>query len=185
MRKVLLKLFFIICLIVLCVFLTKNVFLPFVYAIKEPFFAMPIEINGKIDSVDNLPIRNDDYGDGYFGAKRRGGRLHKGLDLSAKMNSPVYASKSGWARQCVVPTGYGNLVIINHPNRDQTRYGHLSSFNIKKTQWVGQGDTIGFIGKSGNANTKGLIPHLHFEIRKNKNPIDPALELVSGNKTKK
>jgi len=180
MRKVLLKVFFIICFIVLCVFLTKSVLLPFVYRIKEPFFAMPIEINGKIDSIDDLPIRNDDYGDGDFGAKRRGGRLHKGLDLSAKINSPVYASKSGWARQCIVPTGYGNLVIIAHPNREETRYGHLSSFNIKKTQWVTEGDTIGFIGKTGNADINGITSHLHFEIRKNKNPVDPARELVSG-----
>ncbi|MFH1380765.1 MAG: M23 family metallopeptidase [Candidatus Omnitrophota bacterium] len=171
MTKALFKFFYIICFVVIAVFVSKNVLLPFVYKLKEPFFIMPIETKNEI------PIRNDDYGDGYFGAKRRGGRIHKGLDLAAKLKSPVYASKSGWAKTYTIPAGYGKLVIINHPGGWQTRYGHLDSFSIKKSQWVSQGSIIGFVGKSGNANTKGLIPHVHFEIRQNDEPQDPAVAL--------
>lgn len=158
--------------------LGHNLF-PVVYKIKEPFFAMPVQTNGKIDDTRDLPVRNDTYGMGEFGARRKNGRKHLALDLAAKMQSPVYASKSGWSRAAFIPDGYGNLVIIEHPGRFQTRYGHLYGHTIKrKNEWVRQGDIIGSVGKTGNADSKGLIPHLHFEIRDNGKPIDPAKELV-------
>ena len=134
---------------------------------------------GKGESIESLPIRNDAYGEGHFGAKRRGDRTHKGLDLAAEIKTPVYASKSGSARALHIPGGYGNLVIIAHPGGWQTRYGHLYDESvIKKPRWVRQGEVIGFVGKTGNANSKGIIPHVHFEIRYKGEPIDPAKELV-------
>jgi murein DD-endopeptidase MepM/ murein hydrolase activator NlpD len=163
--------------------LTQNFLLPFVYGIKEPFFAMPIEPDEKPQDPAELPIRCDEYGEGWFGAKRSGGRKHTGADLVAKMQSPVYAAKSGWARNYYIPRGYGNLVIINHPGGWQTRYGHLSrcateKFRWGRFRWVRQGEIIGFIGKTGNADSDGIIPHVHFEIRHNDEPVDPANELI-------
>jgi len=123
-------------------------------------------------------VRNDAYGEGHFGAKRKGGRVHKGIDLSAPLKSPVYASKSGWARVLHYPAGYGNLVIINHPDGWQTRYGHLESVAIRKSQWAKQGEVIGSVGKTGNAGASGIKPHLHFEIRYKGEALDPAELLV-------
>ena len=78
-----------------------------------------------------------------------------------------------------MPNGYGVLVIIDHPGGWETRYGHLfKTAVIKRSQWVRQGDMIGLVGKTGNANTRGIIPHLHFEIRYRGKCIDPAKELV-------
>ena len=154
---------------VILIFIHKALF-PLVYAIKEPRFLTPVD--GKI------VVRNDNYGEGDFGAKRKNGRRHKGLDIAAKVGSPVYASKSGWARTCYVPEGYGNLVVINHPGRYQTRYWHLKKCAIKKFQWVRQGEVIGFVGKTGNAGPRRMVSHLHFEIRKKGKPIDPAEEIV-------
>ena len=158
--------------------LAHVVLFPFVYSLKEPFFAIPIEVGEGPSSAKSLPVRNDEQGDGRFGAKRNGARKHLGLDLEAKLGSPVYASKSGWARTSNVPNGYGKLVLINHPGHWQTRYGHLSEFAIKKSQWVRQGDVVGFVGKTGNAGSSGIAPHLHFEIRCKNSPLDPAQELV-------
>ncbi len=168
-----------ICLAGVFLFFALYISIPFIYKIKEPYFAMPVE-NYKNRRGEGLSIRNDAYGEGAFGAKRRGGRRHAGIDLEARMKSPVYASKSGWARSLFFPGGYGNLVIINHPGHWETRYGHLDKIAIKKSQWVRQGEIIGFVGKTGNADLKGITPHLHFEIRRGGKPIDPAKKLKGG-----
>lgn len=170
--------FLIICFIAGVFFLAERLVLPFIYRMIEPRFLAPTVAHDEISSSEDLAIRNDNYGEGAFGAKRKSGRIHKGIDLAAKMKSPVYASKSGWAKTYFVPGGYGNLVIINHPGPYETRYGHLDSFAIKKFQWVRQGDIIGFVGKTGNADARGMLTHLHFEIRTNGEPVDPATELL-------
>jgi len=167
--------------IILCIvafFLIAAFFTPKFFAIKEPFFNMPIDISYSVLNIEDLPIRNDDYGDGEFHAKRKGGRKHLGLDLEAGVGSPVYASKSGIAKFLSIPKGYGNLVIINHFEGWQTRYGHLEESDIKGTRWVNQGDKIGTVGKTGNANIDKMISHLHFEIRYKDKPVDPAKELT-------
>lgn len=174
------RLFVALCVIAAGLWLVQNFLFPAVYKIKEPHFAMPLKWDKEVKAAEDLPVREDAYGEGHFGARRRGGRRHNGLDLAAKIKSPVYASKSGWARTYCVPGGYGNLVIINHPGGCETRYGHLDSFTVKKFQWVRMGDTIGYVGKSGNANLKGIAPHLHFEIRYRDKPVDPVKELVKG-----
>ena len=178
--------FFVLTLAVILLYFVPGFFIPFIYKIKEPHFIVPIEFDSTLRASEVLPIRRDAYGDGEFGAKRKNGRRHLGLDLAAKLKSPVYASKSGRARARFVPGGYGNLIIITHPGRYQTRYGHLHKSSIKKTQWVKRGDIIGFVGRSGNANVSGMVPHLHFEIRKEDVPLDPEIFLtppfLAGNK---
>jgi murein DD-endopeptidase MepM/ murein hydrolase activator NlpD len=155
------RIFFLIFLAFLIFLFTKDYFLP---------FAMPVKTGYK--------IRSDAYGDGTFAAERRNGRRHDGIDILSEMRAPVYASKSGWAKAYRIPRGYGNLVIINHMGGWQTRYGHLYKIAIKKSQWVRRGDIIGFVGKTGNANTRGIAPHLHFEIRYKGKPVDPEKELL-------
>ena len=151
---------------------------PFIFSIKEPTFNMPIETDGLPKTTKSLPVRKDVFGEGRFGAKRKNNRKHEGIDLIASFKSPVFASKSGWARHYYFPRGYGHCIIINHPGKWQTRYGHLYKSNIKNSRWVWQGEVIGFVGKSGNANARGIKPHLHFEIRCNGEPIDPAQFLI-------
>ena len=179
-KKNVLAFFLALSLILAIIPLTHGILFPFVYNLKEPFFIIPIEANKELIDAQGLPVRNDEHGNGWFGAKRNGNRKHLGLDLTAKLRSPVYASKSGWARVSNIPDGYGKLVLIGHPGYWQTRYGHLSEFAVKKLQWVRQGDVIGFIGKTGNAGSSGIVPHLHFEIRRKNKPLDPARELAKN-----
>jgi len=176
------KLFLVFVICVLGLYAAVHILTPVLYAIKEPNFIMPLRVGGEILTEEDLPLRNDDFGDGFFGAKRRGGRLHKGLDLFADYKSPVYASKSGMAEARFIPGGYGNLVVIDHPGKWQTRYGHLDSALIGKKKWVRQGDLIGYVGKTGNADVKGMVMHLHFEIRQEKEALDPAQFLVKNEK---
>ncbi len=139
-----------------------------IFKITEPYFSYPIKFRN-----NELSIRNDSYGDGEFGAKRRNGRLHTGIDIQAPVGTPVFASKSGIAFCGNVPTGYGKYVMIYHPDGLVTQYSHLSAWCVYSTQGVRGGDLIGFVGKTGNARNKLIAPHLHFEIRKDGEALDP------------
>lgn len=140
----------------------------FIYNIREPFFYRPIH-----NLSARMIVRNDAHGDGEFDSKRRNGRSHSGIDILAPVGTPVYASKSGTAFKAEVPTGYGKYVMIYHPGGYQTYYGHLSDWAIKPVQHVNRGDLIGYVGKTGNASSKSIQAHLHFEIRKDGEPQDP------------
>jgi murein DD-endopeptidase MepM/ murein hydrolase activator NlpD len=74
---------------------------------------------------------------------------------------------------------YGNLVVINHLGRRQTRYAHLSRVTVRIDQRVRAGDVIGAVGTTGQPDI--IPPHLHFEVRLD-TPVgwtaqDPALHL--------
>jgi murein DD-endopeptidase MepM/ murein hydrolase activator NlpD len=96
-----------------------------------------------------------------WGAPRSGGRAHKGTDMFAAWNEPMYAVTSG--RVVVGNSGLGGKTIwLLGDNGIGFYYAHLSDFNVASGASVGQGATIGFNGDSGNAS--GGSPHLHFEI---------------------
>ena len=140
-----------------------------VFCLTEPVFKLPIKLN----LGESVIVRNDSHGDGDFGTKRRNGRTHSGIDIKAPVGTPVRASKSGLAFCLNVPTGYGKYVLIYHPDGMLTLYGHLSEWAIESGTLVRQGQTVGMVGKTGNASSKLMEPHLHFEIRKNNVPLDP------------
>jgi murein DD-endopeptidase MepM/ murein hydrolase activator NlpD len=73
-------------------------------------------------------------------------------------------------------SGYGNYVVIAHSGGLDTLYGHLSTSLVKPGQQVTQGQTIGLEGSSGNSTG----PHVHFELRINQTPINPAPYLPPG-----
>jgi murein DD-endopeptidase MepM/ murein hydrolase activator NlpD len=86
-----------------------------------------------------------------------------GIDLGCKVGTPVAAAASGTviAARGGWNGGYGNMIIISHPNGTQTLYGHLSRINVTTGQDVGDGEIIGATGNSGQSTG----PHLHFEVR--------------------
>ncbi|MCX8125402.1 MAG: LysM peptidoglycan-binding domain-containing M23 family metallopeptidase [Spirochaetes bacterium] len=113
----------------------------------------------------------------YFGVRKDPidhiHKFHAGVDIACPMNSPVYASRDGVVVFCGFKGGYGNLIIIKHSRDYFTLYGHLNKMFVGKGQIVTTGQLI---AKSGNTGrTTG--PHLHFEIRKNSNPVNPLLLL--------
>lgn len=139
-----------------------------IYKIKEPHFRCPLKVE-----YSKLVIRSDARGGGDFGAKRRNGRSHSGIDILAPIGAPVYASRSGIAFPGTVPTGYGKYVMIYHPDGFQTIYAHLASYTVIPTQKIRKGELIGYVGKTGNAVYHSIQPHLHFEIRYRGDPRDP------------
>ncbi|MFH1856018.1 MAG: M23 family metallopeptidase [Candidatus Omnitrophota bacterium] len=112
-----------------------------------------------------LEIRVDNYGDGHFGSRRSGGRRHRGIDLSAPLNTPVLCAKLGIVEKTAYDKVSGNYVVIQHLHNLKSYYLHLSEIKVKKGQLVKQAQVIGTVGNTGNANQKGMKTHLHFEIR--------------------
>ncbi len=102
-----------------------------------------------------------------FGWRR--GRQHTGVDLPYAMGTPVGAAFEGKVRFAKRCGGYGNLVIIRHPNGLETFYGHLSKINVAEDQWVSAGEIIGLGGSTGRSTG----PHLHFETRYMGYAFDP------------
>ena len=137
-----------------------------IYKLREPYFKYPIKTSSAV-------IRNDGWGSGEFGAKRKNGRVHTGIDMAAPVGTTVYAAKSGVAFCGNVPTGYGKYVMIYHPDGSQTIYGHLASYVARSTQKVRMGERIGYVGKTGNASRGAIQSHLHFEILKDGVPQNP------------
>jgi murein DD-endopeptidase MepM/ murein hydrolase activator NlpD len=96
---------------------------------------------------------------------------HEGIDISAKLGTPVYAAADGVVKQARRAIGYGNLIVIDHKMGFVTKYGHLDKMLVREGQPVKRGDRIGLVGKTGTATA----PHLHYEIlfnNKHFNPID-------------
>lgn len=115
-----------------------------------------------------------------YGYRPKFGRMHKGVDLALKINDTVRAAFDGKIRLTNYEAkGYGNYVIIRHPNGLETVYGHLNKHLVKANQTVKAGDPIGLGGNTGRSTG----PHLHFETRFMGYAINPAAIFDFANHT--
>jgi murein DD-endopeptidase MepM/ murein hydrolase activator NlpD len=119
----------------------------------------------------NLPVL-----EGYFGnpapSAKRTQRMHgaNGVDLAAAIGSDIFAAAAGSvsvARSTGWNYGYGQYIVITHPNGTQTVYAHLSNIDVVVGQTVSRGQKIADMGNTGNSTG----PHLHFEVRGAYNPF--------------
>lgn len=98
-------------------------------------------------------------------------RFHAGIDFTAPRGVEVYATADGVIEAVTTEIwGYGQHIIINHGNGFKTLYGHLSKFKVKRGQKVTRGQLIGLVGSTG----KSTGPHLHYEVHKNGEKLNPA-----------
>jgi murein DD-endopeptidase MepM/ murein hydrolase activator NlpD len=100
-------------------------------------------------------------------------RMHDGIDIVAKTGDKILASEAGRVVHAQWIRGYGRTVILSHGGGWYSLYAHLSKIHVRAGISVGQREVLGLAGRSGNASG----PHLHFEIRKNADPLDPMLFL--------
>jgi murein DD-endopeptidase MepM/ murein hydrolase activator NlpD len=97
--------------------------------------------------------------------------FHTGIDVSTAEGTPVLAAAEGQVVLAGFNTGgYGNYVVIAHAGGLDTLYGHLDSFLVRQGQAVTAGQPIGTEGSTGNSTGA----HLHFEVRKGGQPVDPS-----------
>lgn len=134
-----------------------------------------IQFADKTDLFD-WPVDDARLTRGFLPKKRR---PHLGIDLAAKRGTPILAAQGG----LVIYTGrefrgYGKMVLIESGKGWATLYAHMDKILVQEGQKITQGQMIGAMGRTGRAT--GV--HLHFEIRKDRGPIDPLPLLPNGHK---
>jgi murein DD-endopeptidase MepM/ murein hydrolase activator NlpD/SH3-like domain-containing protein len=128
----------------------------------EAQLAFPVEGHG-VRSIQSV-----------FGANRDAGRRsHDGVDIFAQRGTPVLATSAGRVNRVQVTNLGGKVVWLRDPIRNSNIYfAHLDSQAVSRGQEVEIGDTLGFVGNTGNART--TPPHLHFGIyRRGEGPVNP------------
>lgn len=124
-----------------------------------------------IQPVTNKNLRSMASGFGYrLHPIYKTYKMHTGIDFTAPTGTPIYATGNGR----VVPapdgaSGYGNLVVIDHGFGYKTLYAHMYKTKVKLGQRVKRGQLIGYVGNTGLSSG----PHLHYEVIKNGNKINP------------
>jgi murein DD-endopeptidase MepM/ murein hydrolase activator NlpD len=98
-------------------------------------------------------------------------KMHAGLDFAAPQGTPIYATANGVVKLAGFSDGgYGNHVVINHGYGYETLYGHMVRVKARRGQRVKRGEVVGYVGSTG----KSTGPHLHYEVHKNGQKLDPV-----------
>lgn len=104
--------------------------------------------------------------------------LHSGMDFRAPYGSPARATAAGVVTKAGWNGGYGRMVEIDHGGGFTTRYAHLSKILVAPDQKIAVGDEIGEVGSSGRSTG----PHLHYEVRRDGEAVDPLRFIKVGKK---
>ncbi len=143
---------------------------------KKSYHSLLLTFEKKQDSIAYLPsirpILRGNIASG-FGMRRHPlyhiMRFHEGLDISAPIGTPIYATANGVINFAGGMAGYGKMVKINHKYGYGTRYGHMSKILVRKGQSVKKGEKIGEVGNTGLSTA----PHVHYEVRYHGQPQNP------------
>jgi murein DD-endopeptidase MepM/ murein hydrolase activator NlpD len=125
-------------------------------------------VSGEIDMSSGFGMRMDPF--------LRSPAMHTGLDMRGDTGDPVRVTANGTVTIAGVQGGYGKLVEVEHGNGLATRYGHLSSIDVRVGQTVKLGQIIGKLGSTGRSTG----PHLHYETRVDGDAVDPQKYLRAG-----
>ena len=143
---------------------------PFQTAVREssPFRAplSPKPVRGPF--ALSWPVTHVRLNRGFKGETRP---HHYGVDLGGTRGTPIYAAHPGTVIYAGAGFhGYGNMVMVEFDHHWASLYAHLDQINKRAGQIVSPGDQIGTMGSTGHAT--GV--HVHFELIKDRHPIDPA-----------
>jgi murein DD-endopeptidase MepM/ murein hydrolase activator NlpD len=126
---------------------------------KETGTHPELPLDGRISS--SFGWRNDP-----FTGKRA---FHSGMDMVAKEGADIKAVMAGRVQMVDDQKGYGKVVVLDHGEGYTTLYAHNSDIKVKSGDWVQKGSTIAKVGSTGRSTG----PHLHFEVRKDGQRLDP------------
>lgn len=98
-----------------------------------------------------------------------GHQFHPGIDIALPYGTTIVAARSGQVEFAGWNGGYGRMVMIKHTDGYSSIYGHMQRFIVSGGQWVRAGQIIGYVGSTGYSTG----PHLHFELRRYGQVINP------------
>lgn len=124
-------------------------------------------INGS--TPDGIPILGS-VSRGFAPGESEGVRRHLGLDIAAREGTPVYATAGGVVEFADWDENFGNYLIIDHIDGYKTHFGHNRALLVSVGDVVRSGELVALSGNTGRSSA----PHLHYEIRHNGEPVDPA-----------
>ncbi|MEO5602466.1 MAG: M23 family metallopeptidase [Cyclobacteriaceae bacterium] len=104
---------------------------------------------------------------------------HVGIDIAVPRGTTIHATASGIIKEVKkseLQAGYGNYIEIDHSNGIVTRYAHLQDIRVGYGKKVNKGELIGTVGTSGGS----IAPHLHYEILRNGENVDPIYYIIEG-----
>jgi murein DD-endopeptidase MepM/ murein hydrolase activator NlpD len=132
--------------------------------------ALPEWLKGKVWGTQMVPrmVPVEEYA-----VSQRAQDQHQAIDLAAAEGAPVRATADAVVEQRGEDRQYGRFLLLKHGQGYESYYGHLQDWNVDKGDTVQAGVTVGWVGTTG----KSTAPHLHFEIRKDGQRIDPATVL--------
>ncbi|MDR1890548.1 MAG: M23 family metallopeptidase [Zoogloeaceae bacterium] len=130
--------------------------------VRRAFLPTTLPIAGGVRLGSPFGRRNDPFG--------RGLAVHEGLDFVAPYGAPILAAAGGVVVNAAFHPEFGNMVEVNHGGELITRYAHMSALNVAVGDTVRRGQQVGALGSTGRSTG----PHLHFEVRQNGLPLDPA-----------
>lgn len=134
-------------------------------------FIWPIQTNGVPRISSGYGFREDLFGEDRLG-------FHSGIDIPGNEGQPIIATADGVVRVVIYDDErLGDIVVLEHDFGFTTGYSHMEESYVYAGQRVQRGEVIGAMGSEGTHSTG---PHLHYEIRKNNQPMDPLL-LLSTN----
>jgi murein DD-endopeptidase MepM/ murein hydrolase activator NlpD len=108
------------------------------------------------------------------GFGNKGGAANDGINIALPEGTPVKAAEGGEVAYAGNELkGYGNLVLIRHPDGWVSAYAHNGELKVKRGDKITRGQTVALSGQSGNVSS----PQLHFELRKGATPVDPMPHL--------
>jgi len=144
--------------------------------LRSQFLKAPIKFQYRISSPYNLKRRIKHYG---YRVKP-----HKGTDFAAKEGTPIIATAGGTVSESARRGGNGNYVKIKHNNTYSTQYLHMSRRNVKRGQYVKQGEVIGWVGHTGSTEGRHVC-YRFWKHGRQVDPLDPKLKLPEAEPLKK
>ncbi len=101
-------------------------------------------------------------------------RLHRGVDIAAPQGARVHTAGAGRVVFSGYEKGYGNTVVVQHPDGYESRYAHLAELLVKEGDQIQASQVVGTVGNTGRSTG----PHLHFEISRHGSQLDPRAMLA-------
>jgi murein DD-endopeptidase MepM/ murein hydrolase activator NlpD len=141
-----------------------------VYEYREPYRAAETKPAGNVQFA--WPV-NGKVISGFGVAA--GGERNDGINIAARLDTPIRAAASGTVSYADTLKGYGKLVLIKHSNGYVTAYAHADRLLVAQGDFVVKGQVIGYAGQTGDVTS----PQVHFEIRDGVTPVDPQRYLTA------